>query len=187
MACRRDFRPATDAGHMATLLSSSLKGAAVSVALFAVLAIPPFDAFVPSVPAAFAKMRQQRLTIAPAAGGPGHAFDVEVASTDQEKALGLMFRTELKDSEGMLFPYAAPRKISMWMHNTYISLDMIFIREDGTIARIEERAEPLSDRVISSGSAVSAVLEIPGGAAARLGIRPGDKVLHPLFGGITAN
>jgi hypothetical protein len=106
-----------------------------------------------------------------------------VATTDQEKALGLMFRTRLGDAEGMLFPYAAPRTLSMWMRNTYISLDMLFIRSDGTIARIEESAEPLSDRVIESGSAVSAVLEIAGGAAARLGIKPGDRVRYPLFAG----
>jgi uncharacterized membrane protein (UPF0127 family) len=69
----------------------------------------------------------------------------------------------------------------MWMHNTYIPLDMVFIRADGTIARIEERAEPLSDRIISSGTAVAAVLELAGGASARLGIKPGDKVRYALF------
>jgi len=69
----------------------------------------------------------------------------------------------------------------MWMRNTYIPLDMVFIRSNGTIARIEERAEPLSDRVISSGTAVVAVLELAGGTSARLGIKPGDKVDYPLF------
>jgi hypothetical protein len=67
------------------------------------------------------------------------------------------------------------------MHNTYIPLDMVFIHSDGTIARIEERAEPLSDRIIPSGSAVAAVLELAGGASSRLGIKPGDKVRYPLF------
>ena len=133
------------------------------------------------VPVAYAKMRQDKLTVVPAGGGPEHAFAIEVATTEREKALGLMFRTELADSEGMLFPYSAERPLQMWMHNTYIPLDMLFIRADGTIARIEERAEPLSDRVISSGPAVLAVLEIPGGAAARLGIKPGDKVRYPIF------
>jgi hypothetical protein len=97
-----------------------------------------------------------------------------------------MFRTELSDTQGMLFPYTAERGLQMWMHNTYIPLDMLFIRADGTIARIEEGAEPLSDRVISSGSAVLAVLEIPGGAAARLGIKTGDKVRYPIFSGANA-
>jgi uncharacterized membrane protein (UPF0127 family) len=140
------------------------------------------NAFFQFIPAAYAKMRQDKLAIEPAGGGTARNFTIEVALTDREKALGLMFRTELGDGEGMLFPYAAPRPLQMWMHNTYIALDMLFIRPDGTIARIEERAEPLSDRVISSGSTVAAVLEIPGGAASRLGIKPGDKVRYPLFG-----
>ncbi|MFT3730636.1 MAG: DUF192 domain-containing protein [Hyphomicrobium sp.] len=117
------------------------------------------------------------------AGGSEHSFVIEVASTEKEKALGLMFRTELDDNQGMLFPYAAERGLQMWMHNTYIPLDMLFIRSDGTIARIEEQAAPLSDRVISSEVPVLAVLEIPGGAAARLGIKPGDKVRYPIFSG----
>jgi uncharacterized membrane protein (UPF0127 family) len=160
-----------------------LKRAAASVALFAFATVSPVTALFVLVPAAHAKMRQGNLTVAPAAGGPGHTFNIEVATTEKEKELGLMFRTHLADNEGMLFPYDRPRRLSMWMHNTYISLDMLFIRDDGTIARIEERAEPLSDRVISSGSAVSAVLEIPGGAAARLGIKAGDKVQYRLFKG----
>jgi uncharacterized membrane protein (UPF0127 family) len=88
-------------------------------------------------PAAEAKMRQDTLTIVSAAGGATHAFAIEVASTEQEKALGLMFRTALADSQGMLFPYSGERALQMWMHNTYIPLDMLFIRADGTIARIE--------------------------------------------------
>ncbi len=164
------------------MVSSFIRRAAICVALFALASSPPMTAFFKFVPAAHAKMRQDRLTIEPAGGGTGHAFNIEVASTEQEKALGLMFRTALADGDGMLFPYSAERSLSMWMHNTYISLDMVFIRSDGTIARIEERAEPLSDRIISSGAAVSAVLEIPGGAASRLGIKPGDKVRYPTFG-----
>ncbi len=69
----------------------------------------------------------------------------------------------------------------MWMHNTYIPLDMVFIRADGTVHRIERRAEPLSDRIISSECPVSAVLELAGGAAERLGLKPGDHVRHPFF------
>lgn len=130
---------------------------------------------------AAAKMRQDKLTIVPAAGGQGHTFTIEIASTEAEKSLGLMYRSSLPDTAGMLFPYGPERIITMWMRNTYIPLDMIFIRADGTIARIEERTEPLSERVISSGSRVSAVLEIAGGAAERLGIKPGDKVRYKLF------
>ncbi len=69
----------------------------------------------------------------------------------------------------------------MWMRNTYISLDMVFIRDDGVIHRIEARTEPLSERIISAGGQVSAVLELAGGAAERLGIKAGDRVRHPVF------
>jgi uncharacterized protein len=71
--------------------------------------------------------------------------------------------------------------VSMWMKNTYISLDMLFIRPDGTIARIAANTEPLSTRTVSSGEPVLSVLELNAGSAARLGIRPGDRVEHPLF------
>jgi uncharacterized membrane protein (UPF0127 family) len=162
-----------------------MKRAAIDVALFAlalgVLQTLPMHAFFSFAPAAQAKMRQDKLTIESAAGGLSHAFNIEVASSEKEKQLGLMYRTALADGDGMLFPYTAERQISMWMHNTYIPLDMVFIHSDGTIARIEERAEPLSDRIISSGAAVAAVLELAGGATARLGIKPGDKVRYPLF------
>lgn len=176
---------------MATVVSSTTKGAAICVALFIfpplfVAGWPLMNALIDLAPAAYAKMRQDKLTIVSATGATEHAFSIEVASTEQEKALGLMFRTELSDDQGMLFPYPAERGLQMWMHNTYIPLDMLFIRADGTIVRIEERAEPLSDRVISSGSAVLAVLEIPGGAAARLGIKSGDKVRYPIFSGADA-
>jgi len=109
-------------------------------------------------------------------------IDVEMAETPKEKELGLMFRTELADNQGMLFSYGAPQEVTMWMHNTYIPLDMVFIRADGTVHRIERRAEPLSDRTISSEGQVSAVLEMAGGAAERLGLKPGDRIRHPLFG-----
>ncbi len=172
---------------MATVQSSSSKGAAICVALFIfpplfVAAWPFMNALIDIVPPAYAKMREDTLKIL-SAGGAEHSFTIEVATTEKEKALGLMFRTELRDNQGMLFPYPVERGLQMWMHNTYISLDMLFIRTDGTIMRIEERAEPLSDRVISSETPVLAVLEIPGGAAARLGIKAGDKVRYPIFSG----
>jgi len=131
-------------------------------------------------PALDAKMRIERLSIV-AADGREVPIEAEIAEEPQEKALGLMFRTELADGRGMLFPYAEARELSMWMHNTYIPLDMVFVRPDGVIHRIEVRAEPLSDRVINSEGPVSAVLELAGGAAERLGIRAGDRIRHPLF------
>jgi hypothetical protein len=108
-------------------------------------------------------------------------FEAEMARTHEQQALGLMYRTELGDGKGMLFTYAEPRELTMWMRNTYIPLDMIFIRADGTVMRIEERAQPMSDRVISSKGEATAVLEIAGGAASRLGIAPGDTVRHVHF------
>lgn len=106
---------------------------------------------------------------------------VEVARTPEQQSKGLMFRTSLADDRGMLFPHDQPRELSMWMRNTYIALDMVFLTSDGTVHRIEERTEPLSERIISSQGDVAAVLELAGGAAERHGLKPGDKVLHPYF------
>lgn len=106
---------------------------------------------------------------------------IEVAETDEEKALGLMFRTSLADDRGMLFPSAEPRELTMWMKNTYIALDMVFIRADGVVHRIEARTEPHSERIIASEGPVAAVLELAGGAAARIGLRAGDSVRHPTY------
>ena len=119
------------------------------------------------------------LTIAGASGR--HAFQVEVARNDAERAQGLMFRRNLAPDRGMLFDFGRVQPLSMWMQNTYLPLDMIFIRADGSIARVAENAEPLSTRTIPSGEPVLAVLEVIGGTAARLGVKPGDRVEHPLF------
>jgi len=129
----------------------------------------------------WARMRVDKLWLVTAAGQET-PIDVEMAVDPKEKELGLMFRTELADTRGMLFPYGAPQEVTMWMHNTYIPLDMVFIRADGTVHRIERAAEPLSDRIISSEGPVSAVLEMAGGATERIGLKPGDRVRHPLFG-----
>ncbi len=110
-----------------------------------------------------------------------HAFAVEVATTDQERATGLMYRKQLPEGRGMLFDFGRDQEVSMWMKNTYVSLDMIFIRSDGRILRIAEATEPLSTRIISSGGAVRGVLEVVAGTARRLGIAPGDRVAHRMF------
>lgn len=127
-----------------------------------------------------ANMRTERLWLV-MGGGKELPIDAEIADKPEEKRMGLMFRTELPEGKGMLFPYDKPRELTMWMHNTYIPLDMVFIRADGTVHRIEAKAEPLSDRVIASEGPVLAVLELPGGDAERLGLKPGDRVRHPLF------
>lgn len=110
-----------------------------------------------------------------------HVFSVELAVTDEERSRGLMFRRELPEGKGMLFDFKRDQEVSMWMENTYISLDMIFIRADGRIARIAQNTEPMSRKIISSGAPVRGVLEVIAGTAKKLGLAPGDKVAHPIF------
>jgi uncharacterized membrane protein (UPF0127 family) len=110
-----------------------------------------------------------------------HVFDVELALTSDQRSKGLMYRRELPSGQGMLFDFGSEGAVSMWMRNTYVSLDMLFIRADGTIARIAEDTVPLSEVTISSGTPVKAVLEVVAGTARRLGIAPGDRVAHRIF------
>ena len=113
--------------------------------------------------------------------GQAHRFDVEVARTDAEQDRGLMFRTGLPANGGMIFPFEKPRIGSFWMKNTLIPLDMIFIRADGTVHRIETDTEPHSERIIASEGDVAGVLEMKAGSARRLGLKPGDRVEHSHF------
>jgi uncharacterized protein len=112
-----------------------------------------------------------------------HVFAVEMASTPEEQAKGLMFRRQLPEGQGMLFDFHKEQPTSFWMKNTYIPLDMIFIRGDGRILRIAENTVPLSETLVPSGGPVRAVLEVIGGTAKQLGIAPGDRVGHAIFGG----
>ena len=105
-----------------------------------------------------------------------HDFTVEVARTPEEQARGLMFRESLAPDAGMLFPFPRPRPASFWMKNTLIPLDMIFIRADGTIARIAVNTTPHSLAPVGVGEPVAAVLEIAGGRSVELGIGEGDRV-----------
>ena len=107
-----------------------------------------------------------------------HHFVVEVAATPEQQERGLMFRKEIAPDRGMIFPYDPPRNVAFWMRNTLIPLDMLFIRSDGTIARIAT-AKPLDETPVPAGEPIGAVLEIRGGRAAELGIREGDKVDWP--------
>jgi hypothetical protein len=122
---------------------------------------------------------QQTLEIATKTGV--HVFSVEIADNDAERAKGLMYRKELPEGQGMLFDFHRDQEVSFWMQNTYIPLDMVFIRGDGRILRIAENTEPLSTRLIPSGGPVRAVLEVIGGTARKLGIAPGDRVASPIF------
>ncbi|MEO6945850.1 MAG: DUF192 domain-containing protein [Nitrobacter sp.] len=110
-------------------------------------------------------------------------FSVEMATTEEEKTTGLMYRKHLPDGQGMLFDFSPAQQVSMWMKNTYISLDMIFIGADGRILRIAENTEPLSTRIISSQGPAKGVLEVIAGTARKRGLAPGDRVSHPLFNG----
>jgi len=123
---------------------------------------------------------RQTLEIASKSGV--HVFSVEIADNDAERAKGLMYRKELPEGQGMLFDFHRDQEVSFWMQNTYIPLDMIFIRGDGRISRIEENTEPLSTRLIPSRGPVRAVLEVIGGTARKLGLGPGDRVATPIFG-----
>jgi uncharacterized membrane protein (UPF0127 family) len=131
------------------------------------------------VPAQLAWAQFQPLEIATKNGV--HVFSVEFVNTDEQRGRGLMFRRELPEGQGMLFDFERDQEITMWMENTYVSLDMIFIRADGRITRIAENTEPLSRRLVPSGGPVRAVLEVVAGTARKLGIRPGDNVSHPMF------
>jgi uncharacterized membrane protein (UPF0127 family) len=124
-----------------------------------------------------------RQTVEIASKNGVHAFSVEIAENDADRAKGLMYRKELPEGNGMLFDFKRDQEVSFWMQNTYIPLDMLFIRGDGTILRIAENTEPLSTRMIPSGGPVRAVLEVIGGTARKFGIAPGDRVAHPIFSG----
>jgi hypothetical protein len=122
-----------------------------------------------------AGLRQVSLCIT--SGAKTRAFTVEVAGTVAEQAKGLMFRTELADNAGMIFPFPQPRPASFWMKNTVIPLDIIFVRSNGTIESIVENTVPYSTDSVVSGEPVAAVLELRGGLTTELGIAAGDKVV----------
>lgn len=106
-------------------------------------------------------------------------FSIELALTPEQQSQGLMYRQSMAPDAGMLFVFPDSRERLFWMHNTYIPLDMIFIRPDGTILSIAERTVPQTDTGVPSHGNARAVLELNGGTSARLGIKPGDKVISP--------
>jgi uncharacterized membrane protein (UPF0127 family) len=131
--------------------------------------------------AAEIRFERSELTVATARGE--HRFRVELARDEAQREMGLQHRPFLAEDAGMLFIFDRPETISMWMLNTLIPLDMIFIGSDGRIVNIAERTRAKSlDAIPSAGPAV-AVLEVLGGTSSRLGIRPGDRVAHPLLEG----
>jgi uncharacterized protein len=118
-------------------------------------------------------LQQVPLTIHSANGD--HHFTVEVAATAAQEERGMMFRRQVPANSGMIFLFSPAREVAFWMENTLVPLDIIFIRADGTIARITN-AQPLDQTPLPSGEPIATVLEIAGGRAVELGIREGDKV-----------
>ena len=112
------------------------------------------------------------------AAGP-RIFTVEVAATSEQRSTGLMYRRSLAPDRGMLFDFGVAQPVAMWMENTYVALDMVFVRADGRVQRIESDTEPLSTRVIESGVPVRFVVELVAGTAKRIGLAAGDTVVHP--------
>ena len=149
--------------------------AGLAIALLSLLAIGAFGSG--RVRAA----ELQTLEIATKSGV--QVFSVEVATTEKEKETGLMFRKSLADGKGMLFDFSPEQEVSMWMKNTFLPLDMIFIRADGRILRIAENTVPQSTRIIPSNGPAKGVLEVIAGTAKKYGIAVGDRVAHPLFNG----
>ena len=148
----------------AALLACGLLACGLSGAPAAAPAEPTAAQHLPKVPLA---IRTAHRTL---------RFRVEVARTPDQQEIGLMFRKTMAANEGMIFPMAPARPASFWMHNTYIPLDIVFVRADGTIASIAANATPLSDATLESIEPVGAVLELNGGTAARDGIHAGDRV-----------
>ncbi len=133
-----------------------------------------------AVPATAPAMQQGSLTIE-TADGRSLPFAIELAQTRKELEIGLMNRSSLGPDAGMLFDFGGVQQVNMWMENTLIPLDMVFIGEDGRVAGVAERAIPMSRAIIASPGPIRAVLEINGGTADRLHIAIGDKVVHGIF------
>lgn len=110
-----------------------------------------------------------------------HRFQAELAETPAKREFGLMFRRSLPENSGMLFIFDDVRVIDMWMKNTYIPLDMVFIGPDGVVVSVAMDTEPFSEAIITSGAPALAVLEVKAGTARRIGLQAGDRIIHRAF------
>jgi uncharacterized membrane protein (UPF0127 family) len=151
-------------------------------AIAAMMLLPPGAMAQGSQDKAAAQSAAETQELVIATKGGERRLSVEIADNDPERSKGLMFRRSMPDDSGMLFDFVTDRPVSMWMKNTYIPLDMLFIGSDGVIGSIAQRTTPLSERTISSNGPVRYVLEINGGLSDKLGIRPGDRVAAPAIG-----
>lgn len=153
-----------------------------------VLVITVFAAFLGLAPVALAQTGPAPLDFGPreslaiVSNGASHSFNIEVADNQAELTRGMMFRDTVPNDQGMLFEFGESRVVSIWMKNTSVFLDVIFVRADGRILKIEHSAKPYSLRSMTSEAPVTGVIEIAGGQANALGIRPGDLVQHSYFG-----
>jgi uncharacterized membrane protein (UPF0127 family) len=162
-----------------TRYSPAMARFAILVTSALLLCVPAVPAQSPNLPLQLSSFPRTQLRITSPAGAPApfsRAFDVWVADTPERAEQGLMFVSDLPENKGMVFPLEPPRVETMWMKNTYIELDMLFIRADGRVTKIIERAHPLSLEILSSDDPVAAVLELKGGLVARLGLKSGDVV-----------
>ena len=160
---------------MSRIIAVFRPGALVALVLFMLSAVLALSATFETEP----------LTIRTAAGD-SRAFVVELAITSEQRALGLMNRKDMADDRGMLFDFGMTRRVAMWMKNTYLPLDMLFIRKDGTIAHIAADTVPQSEAIIDSREEVHFVLELNAGTAKRLGVAPGDRVESPTIAAVAA-
>lgn len=152
--------------------------AALALASSAAFALAPSRALAQAAPAS-GETALEPLEIVTASGS--HKFSVEVMRDDSQRARGLMYRRFMPEDRGMLFDFKREEPVSMWMKNTYLPLDMVFIDRTGRVVNIAENTEPLSERIIPSGAPVTAVLELNAGTARRIGLKAGDRLRHPLF------
>jgi uncharacterized membrane protein (UPF0127 family) len=126
-------------------------------------------------------VRFERSELTIESGGKRHKFAIEFADNDERRTIGLMYRRQMAADAGMLFDFKRDAPVAMWMRNTLIPLDMLFADRAGIVRHVHERAVPLSEAIISPEVPVRAVLELNGGTASRLGLKAGDRMIHPMF------
>ncbi|MEJ0052497.1 MAG: DUF192 domain-containing protein [Methylovirgula sp.] len=129
--------------------------------------------------AAFAQSGRNVLSIATASGT--HNFNVDVMQSEADLEKGLMFRKSIPADYGMLFDFKHEQTVMMWMKNTFIPLDMLFMDKTGKVVGIVANAEPMSEKILTVGKPTDAVLELRGGTAARIDLKVGDQVRDPIF------